>query len=541
MSLEWERLFLKILDRHAPIRQRKVRNNYAPHINSDLRRKMFLRDYYKKKHRFTKSENDWQQYKKLRNAVNIENAKTKTDYFTQELGEANSDIKETWKILNSALGKRSKTTTIHKLEVNDNDVSDPKQISDELNSYFCNIAESILKDSDNTSVSNTPFEPYILKIAKSDSLFKFKRVTSNDIVYHVAKLKTSRSGKVPTRFLKDGVKCIAHVLSSLLNKSMESGVFPDNLKIAAICPIYKGEGSKSRPNNNKRISALPIVARLFEKIIHNQLYDYVKGRLYKYQSGFRPKHSTETAVLNALNRWFLNIDQGKYNLVVFLDLRKAFDTVNHEILLKKLEHYGVHGTELKWFTSYLNDRKQYTVVGAIKSQLGSVSHGVPQGSCLGPFLFFVYINDLPYCINNGISELYADDTGLSASGKKVHDVERLINLDLDKVYNWLHANKLSINMEKTKCMIFATEYKLRQCPDLAVKINGSKIKQVDRKDYLGLTLDIKLKWDKQVHEMCKKISSAISGIKLARFLPVDALKKLYNSLVESRLRYCCTV
>ena len=108
MSLEWERLFLKILNRHAPIRQCKVRNNYAPHINSELRRKIFLRDYCKKKHRYTKSENDWQQYKKLRNAVNIENAKTKTDYFTQKLGKANNDIKETWKILNSALGKRSK-------------------------------------------------------------------------------------------------------------------------------------------------------------------------------------------------------------------------------------------------------------------------------------------------------------------------------------------------------------------------------------------------------------------------------------------------
>ena len=125
---------------------------------------------------------------------------------------------------------------------------------------------------------------------------------------------------------------------------MESGVFPDNLKIDAICPIYKGEGSKSSPNNYMPISVLPIVARLFEKIIHNQLYDHIKGRLYKYQSGFRPKHSMETAVLNALNRWFLNIDQGQYNLVVVLDLRKAFDTFNHEILLKKLGHYGVHGT-----------------------------------------------------------------------------------------------------------------------------------------------------------------------------------------------------
>ena len=209
------------------------------------------------------------------------------------------------------MGKRSKTTTIHKLEVNDNDVSDPKKISDKLNSYFCNIAENILKDSDNPSVSNAPFEPYISKIPKLDSLFKFNCVTPNGIVYHVAKLKTSRYGKIPTRFLKDGVKCIAHVLSCLFNKSMESGVFPDNLKIAAICPIYKGEGSKSSPNNYRPISVLPIVARLFEKIIHNQLYDYIKGRLYKYQSGFRPKHSRKTTVLNALNKWFLNIDQGK--------------------------------------------------------------------------------------------------------------------------------------------------------------------------------------------------------------------------------------
>ena len=125
--------------------------------------------------------------------------------------------------------------------------------------------------------------------------------------------------------------------------------------------------------------------------------------------------------------------------------------------------------------------------------------------------------------------------------KKPYDFDKLINLDLDNTYNWLLANKLSINKEKTKCMIFATEYNLGQCPDLTVKINESKIKQVDGKDYLGLTLDEKLTWDKQVHEMCKKISSAISGIKLARFLPVDALKKLYNSLVESWVRYCCTV
>ena len=151
----------------------------------------------------------------------------------------------------------------------------------------------------------------------------------------MAKLETSRYGQISTRLLKDGVKYIAQVLSSFSNKFMRSEVFPDNLKIAAICPIYKGEGSKSSPNNYRPISVLPIAA-------HNQLYHYIKGRIYKYQSGFRPKHSTGTTVLNASDRQFLNIDQGKYNLIVFLDLTKASDTIDHEILFKKLEHYTAH-------------------------------------------------------------------------------------------------------------------------------------------------------------------------------------------------------
>ena len=154
-----------------------------------------------------------------------------------------------------------------------------------------------------------------------------------------------------------------------------------------------------------------------------------------------------------MDRWLLSIDQGKYNIAVFIDLRKAFDTVNHEILLNKIEYYGVSDKELNWFKSYLDDRKQFTVVGGIRSKEPKVLHGVPQGSCLSPLLFLVYINDLPHCLKNCALKLYADDTDISASTSNLKYIEKLINEDLDNINKWLIANKLSLNVIKTKYMI----------------------------------------------------------------------------------------
>ena len=177
-------------------------------------------------------------------------------------------------------------------------------------------------------------------------------------------------------------------------------------------PHQQGKGSKSNPDNYKPISVLSVTARTFEKLVHNQLSEFLKDSVYKFQSGFRQNHSTQTALLNTTNEQFVRIDKGKYNLVVFIDLRKAFDTVNNEILLFKLSHYGVIGIELRWFKSYLSDRQQYCSLSDSNSDLALVTCGIPQRSCLGPLLFLIYINDIHCATQNSKTEIYmyTDDT-----------------------------------------------------------------------------------------------------------------------------------
>ena len=231
----------------------------------------------------------------------------------------------------------------------------------------------------------------------------------------------------------------------IINLSIKSCIFPDDWKIAKVTRVFK-EGSKSGPNNYRPISVLPIVSKIIEKIIFNQLYNYLTeyNLLADSQHGFRPMHSTLTALLEATNDWYFNIDNGLLNGVLFLGLKKAFDTVYLYILLEELKLYGVDIPSYSWFTSYLLNRKQLTCVsGSLSNEQWSSS-----GSVLGPLLFLIYINDLKACPFSSYARMYADDTCLTASAIDPEMLKFKLNHDLEVVRSWLHANKLTLNINK---------------------------------------------------------------------------------------------
>ena len=292
---------------------------------------------------------------------------------------------------------------------------------------------------------------------------------------------------------------------------------------------------------------LPVISKVFEKVVFIQLYDYlIKNKLlYDSQYGFRRLHSTELAALEFTDKIIANLDQGKLPVAIFLDLSKAFDTIDHSILINKLKYYGVRGMSLYWFESYLSNRVQYVQFNDSISSYSHISTGVPQGSILGPLLFIIYMNDIANVTNKFHFTLYADDTSLiepictfSYGTNSTSDTSHSINSELSLITDWLCLNKLSLNAKKTKMMIFHHRQRNISKLNLQLFINNTKIEQVKEFDFLGIVIDECMTWNSHVNKIASKISR-VNGVlsRLKRFVPTYILKMIYNSLIQPHLLY----
>ncbi len=282
---------------------------------------------------------------------------------------------------------------------------------------------------------------------------------------------------ISSYILKIAGSVISKGLAKIFNISISTGIFPDSWKTAKVAPIFK-EGNKSEMGNYRPISILSTVARVFERLIYDQLSSYMEKNKYlsKYQSGFRKFHSTITSMLKNANDWLINMDKGNYNGVVFFDIKKAFDTVDHEILLCKLHKYGISGVELDWCKSYLSNRKQSCFLNGENSSFKIVECGIPQGSCLGPLLFIIYINDLPNALKNMTPSIFADDTGISVSSNSVLDIQRLLREDISTIQCWMHENKLTLNALKTEFILIASKPRLKEIEEtFCIEVHGQSI------------------------------------------------------------------
>ena len=330
-------------------------------------------------------------------------------------------------------------------------------------------------------------------------------------------------------------------MHKICNMSLQQGIFPQCLKTARIIPVYKS-GEKSKVNNYRPISILCAFGKILEKIVSAQLESYLNENniLTANQFGYRRGVSTENAVQKLLSHVYEAFDKGEFVLNIFLDLSKAFDVVNRRYLLYKLKRYGVNENELSWFTSYLDDRHQFTCINGNSSTVLSVQRGVPQGSILGPLLFIVYINDICNSSDYFKFIMYADDTSLLVSSNNIVEMLSHSNVELRNVMNWFASNELIVNQGKTKFMIFTRKKQLpATIPEICVA--NSPIERIYSYKFLGVTLDVSLKFKQHVSEIARKISKFVPIIyRIRSFLNRKLLLQIYSGLIYPNLIYCIT-
>ena len=319
--------------------------------------------------------------------------------------------------------------------------------------------------------------------------------------------------------------------------SLEKGIVPACMKTAKVVPIYKSK-QKDQFTNYRPISLLPTISKNLEKIIHQRIYGFIENILYNSQYGFRPNHST----INALTEFtseILNSTENKLtSIAVYLDLSKAFDTLDYNILLRKLHHYGIRGIALDWFRSYLTDRKMYVDYKGITSKEHNINYGVPQGSVLGPLLFILYTNDLPNTLTVSKSILFADDTTIYYSHSNLNTLYTNLNKDLQILNDWFKTNKLSLNVSKTQYMIFNKKKQRAQDAELNIIIGQENVNQVKYTKFLGIYIDENLDWSKHIQQCKCKIASGNYAINVSKNVLSPAHSKtLYYSLVYPYLNY----
>ena len=289
---------------------------------------------------------------------------------------------------------------------------------------------------------------------------------------------------------------------------------------------------------------LSVFSKFFEKAIYTRIYSYlVKNNLiFDKQFGFRSNYSTNHALLSITERIKDLVDKGNYVCGIFIDLEKAFDTVNHSILCEKLNYYGLRGNINQLIQSYLSNRRQFVSINGFNSSLRGITCGVPQGSSLGPLLFLIYINDFRLCLDKTETGHFADDTFMLYASDKLGTIESVVNCELKLVSKWLRLNKLSLNAGKTELIFFRSKQHILDYSDISIKFNGLKLTPVDYVKYLGIFIDKYLSWNFQILQLNKKLSRA-NGIlsKLRYSAPFETCLQVYYAIFYSYLSYGCNI
>ena len=440
-----------------------------------------------------------------------------------------------------------KITPVHKKEI----VSDDMEVAETLNKYFENAAKNLttensylLNPSQNSdcverAIEKFEMHPSILKIRenlKSMSSFSFEPVGVQDVDKELQNLNVRKADTVeaiPCKPFKISHEISSTVLCNLVNQTIANGDFPDELKLADVTPTFK-KGDPTSVENYRPVSVLPAVSKIYERIIQSQILEYMDNYLSPYLCGYRKGYSTQHALITLIERWKKALDKNGYAGAMLMDLSKAFDTINHELLIAKLSAYGFDKSSLKVIYSYLSNRWQRTKINNSFSSWTKLLLGVPQGSVLGPILFNIYINDLFWM--NSLTDVcnFADDTTLYACDKSLESVLQNLEHDSMLAVEWFDNNYMKLNTDKCHLLISGFKHQWHWA-----QLGDFKIWESAKEKLLGITIDRNLNFETHINNICSKANRKLSALgRVSRLMPLKKRKLVFNAFIKSQFAYC---
>ena len=547
----FENICIGLINRHAPLKVKYIRANNMPFMNKKLSKAVMTRSRLRNKFLKIPSDENRANYTKYRNYCTRLFRKEKKLYYNNLDMKLLTDNKKFWKTVKPFFSDKHFSNNKITLLENEEIISDDTEVAQKFNKYFTNVVKSLNIEGfqtdycyntklDNISniIEKFKTHPSIYKIkenVKIETQFHFMDVSDDKIkekIFSLNKKKPTTFNNIPTRILVENCDIISPFITDIYNESKTKSDFPVSLKLADITPAHKKD-DRTIMDNYRPVSILPSVSKIFERNMYEQISQYVDKYLSPFLFGFRKGYCTQHCLMVMLEKWKTAMDRGNMAGALLTDLSKAFDCLNHELLIAKLEAYGFDHESLTYIYSYLSERKQRTKVNKSFSEWDDISTGVPQGSILGPLLFNIYLNDIFYFVQESNLANYADDTTPYTINITIEPLLRCLYNDTMILIKWFKVNYLQMNPDKCKLLISNKD------KDISIIIDNEVIECSKSVKLLGITIDSKLDFSEHVSKLCKKVSSKLHALaRISNFMSQDKLRLLMKSFIESQFSYC---
>ncbi len=547
-------LYSDVINEHAPIKKRVIRTEQIPYMHSELRKEMYKRNMYKNLSFKFRTQHLRDRYTRQRNKVTQMRRDAIKSYFISKCSHEVSP-KEFWNFIKPFLSSKSKSRENIILNEGGTIVTDNTEICNIFNEFFSTVASSI-GSPDEIDVNEENFIQNVLGrhqshesvIAIKDMVkeapvidkFDFKHVTEDTVSKALSKLKANKAtgcDNIPPRLVKVSHEDISSMLTGIINRGFDTNSFPDDMKRAEISPIHKKKDDMIK-ENYRPVSILVVLAKVYESIIAEQLISHFNPLFNKLLCAYRKKYSCDHILIRLVESWKEALENDRFVGTILMDLSKAFDCIPHGLLICKLHAYGLSEDACLFLSSYLCGRFQRVKVADGRGNWEPLKKGIPQGSCLGPLIFNIFINDLFLFIKKCELYNYADDNTLSVSGSTMDFVIEALKTDTENAVNWFTINFMQANPEKFQVMYMKPFISKDQLPQ-TLELHGASIERERHVKLLGITIDDRLKFDIQITNMCCRASKQLNVLyRFKNIFNVEEKKIIYNSFILANFNYC---